>query len=154
MQLNIRGTTPAIPREEIKAAVLIMLAHLVPEDIFHEIRIDLQIMTFRGKNQVAQELEADSIYLDDDADHFRHFRLRLSNRLNYKDTLIALAHELAHIKQYALGELGPNFNEWHGELIDTKDKHYYFWPWEIEAHGLEPGLFWAYNQYLESQCST
>ena len=58
-----------------------------------------------------------------------------------------VAHEMVHVKQWAKGEMkelvSQNKTKFKGELFG--DTEYWFRPWEIEAHGIEKGLFvkWA-----------
>ena len=71
----------------------------------------------------------------------------------------ALAHEMVHAKQYAIGELmdGPNYLRvrWMGKWIKSQDeKNYWDRPWEIEAYGKETGLaesFLTDFKYLASK---
>lgn len=52
-----------------------------------------------------------------------------------------LAHEIVHIKQFAYCETNESLTRWKGSKIDPCDVDYYWHPWEIEAYGLEVGLF-------------
>ena len=57
-----------------------------------------------------------------------------------------LAHEMVHLKQFALGELRmmSRCNKWKGKKWESKSDeldNYYDSPWEIEAFGREEGLF-------------
>lgn len=68
--------------------------------------------------------------------------------------LKTLAHEMVHVKQYALRELTKNLvvsrggkvsmvSYWKGEKYKAKRKEDEYWdcPWEIEAYGREEGLY-------------
>ena len=66
--------------------------------------------------------------------------------------MTTVAHELVHVKQYVLGDLdaesfAPSAGEvlWKGDELNTNHMDYWDYPWEIEAHGRETGLFiqWA-----------
>ena len=65
----------------------------------------------------------------------------------YGNWLSTLAHEMVHVKQWATGEMKElvrqNKTRFKGELFGNTE--YWFRPWEIEAHGIEKGLFvkWA-----------
>ena len=67
-----------------------------------------------------------------------------------------IAHEMVHIKQYAKGELVDlsrcGSTRWLENVVDTST-NYWDLPWEIEAHGKEPGLFirWAEANDLGNQ---
>lgn len=54
--------------------------------------------------------------------------------------MMTLAHEMVHVKQFAMGELEENMNVWKGKRFSGKTD-YWDTPWEIEAHGREYGLW-------------
>lgn len=70
--------------------------------------------------------------------------------------LKTIAHELVHVKQIAKREFDPvlrkgNYMRWNKELIycgDEDHERYLFYPWEIEARGLEEACFYSYCQHL------
>jgi hypothetical protein len=72
-----------------------------------------------------------------------------------KQTLLAIAHEMVHVKQYAKGELKDYLKE---EKSKYKNDHIYFeslnywdYPWEIEAHGRELGLYYRFIMKLREE---
>lgn len=78
------------------------------------------------------------------------FYLDLDSNLSQRTALIALGHELVHVKQMAMGERYENGNGsilWFGMPYDTTTIDYYDLPWEIEAHGREYGL---YDRFIHS----
>jgi len=79
----------------------------------------------------------------------REFTIRLDSHGCLTKLLETLAHEMVHVKQFALGEMRDskdNFDivTWFGEEIDSGKSDYYDHPWEIEAYGREKGLFVRY----------
>lgn len=66
--------------------------------------------------------------------------IAIDSRLDIEKCLTVLAHEMVHVKQYALGQLKYTFidNEvvyyWCGKEFHTE---YYESPWELEAFGRE-----------------
>jgi hypothetical protein len=48
---------------------------------------------------------------------------------------------MTHIKQYVYGETNETLTRWKGIKIDSDNLDYWVQPWEIEAHGMESGLF-------------
>lgn len=78
----------------------------------------------------------------------RNFEIVIANDLSKKTTLLTLAHEFVHLKQYARGELFEYFykagsSRWQGKVYEEDEKNgdkYWFMPWEIEAMGYEQGL--------------
>jgi hypothetical protein len=81
----------------------------------------------------------------------RKFRITLNKHYKKKQTLITLAHEVVHLKQYAKGELTDqttrNNVRWKKREIDEQTIHYFDLPYEVEAYGREWGL---YARYMES----
>lgn len=81
----------------------------------------------------------------------------LKNEDDEEKLLTTIAHEMIHICQYADGDIvidGKNYF-WMGELYRSEHLHgkinlaeYYMFPWEVEAYGLERGM---YHSFLESE---
>ena len=92
---------------------------------------------------------------DDCEDAPRFFTININSSLSYKTSLIAIAHEMVHVKQYAKKEYknyvikkNQSLCRWHKEIIDIDKVSYWDQPWEIEAFGRELGL---YVRYMESK---
>lgn len=90
-------------------------------------------------------------------DRFRpnNFFIEMDSHMSQKGTLIALAHELTHVKQMAMGERQESWDgltmRWFGMPYDPSIVHYYDLPWEIEAHGREYGLYDRFIQSLQNR---
>lgn len=69
----------------------------------------------------------------------RQFEIELHPGIGAKEILKTLAHEMVHVKQYATGDININGTRWKGSKVDAPD--YWTEPWEIEAYGMQPGLF-------------
>jgi len=82
---------------------------------------------------------------EDDNYRPREFMIRVDANMNKRRTMITLAHEMVHAKQYARGEMRDmmrrEYTRWHKEPVDTDNTNYWDLPWEIEAHGRETGLY-------------
>lgn len=112
------------------------LSMLVPRHISHHIQIDIE---FESR-------------LDEKADGYcevtghnrrqkpREFLIQIHKNKSQRYMLMTLAHEMVHVKQYAMGELAENMNAWKGRRVHSKTD-YWDTPWEIEAHGREAGLY-------------
>ena len=84
----------------------------------------------------------------------RDFIITIDSKLNKKETLLALAHEMVHVKQYAKGEMKDIFRpvratKWFGEKYDADNMDYWEQPWEIEAYGRERGLYFKFINQLK-----
>ncbi len=82
----------------------------------------------------------------------RSFIITINPQLSRRSTLICLAHETVHVKQYAEGRMkeyaNPRYTKWLGEKVefDAEDiEAYYMAPWEIEARGYEFGLYTVFR---------
>lgn len=79
----------------------------------------------------------------------REFEIMINRGLSKEDQLVALAHELVHVKQYARGELkevlvGPTKLKWKGQFFLWEKDNYWDTPWEIEAREVAETLYKEY----------
>lgn len=71
----------------------------------------------------------------------RDFLIEIHPWIGAKEILKTLAHEMVHIKQFAYNETNDTLSRWKGVAIDSDSLDYYKHPWEIEAYGMDTGLF-------------
>ena len=87
---------------------------------------------------------------DDDRKSPRDFLITVTNKFSTLRTLVIIAHEMVHVKQYAKRELTTcgktNLSKWIGIPVDDEKMSYWDLPWEIEAHGREKGLVYQWAQ--------
>jgi hypothetical protein len=86
----------------------------------------------------------------------KFFHITLEKRLNKKELLLALAHEMVHVKQYAKGEMKDmrrpaHIVKWLGEKYEINEIDYWEQPWEIEAYGREKGLYFKFLNILREE---
>ena len=78
----------------------------------------------------------------------REFLIEINPHLGARGILETLAHEMVHVKQFALGELiwteKHTHPKWQGRKIDYDATSYWDLPYEIEAHGREKGLVYQW----------
>ena len=74
----------------------------------------------------------------------RSFKIRLRKKKSHKSLIKTLAHELVHVKQFALGEMSEFHDRWR-DGVDHKDTEYFDLPWEIEARMMEHVLYDKYK---------
>jgi hypothetical protein len=75
----------------------------------------------------------------------REFTIRLDSSINIAMMLNTLAHEMVHVKQWALGEMyqmqrRDHMHKFHNQVYDTGKLNYWDFPWEIEALGRAIGI--------------
>lgn len=85
----------------------------------------------------------------------REFNLHINPKRSVKDMLIALAHEMVHVKQYATGESRqyermPYVTKFRGVMVNTNTMDYWDLPWEIEAFGRELGLYVRFMEHWKN----
>lgn len=88
---------------------------------------------------------------EDDSHRPREFTITIDGRLGLKSMLIALAHEMVHVKQFAKSEMvdmiKANHTRWNGKMYGNakvyiyRDENYWSMPWEREARALEHELY-------------
>jgi hypothetical protein len=81
----------------------------------------------------------------------RGFVITMTSKFEIMRSLVILAHEMVHVKQYAKGELRhcgqTGCLRWNGtNTIDDGSTQYWDLPWEIEAHGREKGLVYQWAE--------
>lgn len=75
----------------------------------------------------------------------REFTIQVRKNKSKRYMMMTLAHEMVHVKQFAMGELHENMNAWKGKRLPSS-VDYWDTPWEIEAHGREYGLYSRFAQ--------
>ena len=78
----------------------------------------------------------------------REFEIELENRLDEKQYLITLFHELMHVDQRLRNRHQQRFmpkftNKWLGEII-SDDTPYDQQPWEVESFAMQEKLYEEY----------
>ncbi len=84
-------------------------------------------------------------YVDDynSSGKLREFTLEIYRDQIEEEILKTLAHELVHVRQYAVGDLNEEATLWQGRLMEV-NLAYENQPWEIEADELADTLYEEY----------
>lgn len=108
-----------------------------PENVFVDVKFRKNGYGLSGKQGMIQQTFGDQEY-----------EILLNASLPSEALLIALQHELIHLKQYFLHELTnaveAHRDNWKGQVIDTRHTTYMELPWEKQAFSLERRY---YNQW-------
>lgn len=136
MQLSIVGCPDKKHfRPYVKRAAVFYAEQLISsklrENIFLRIRFNPKIDVYG----YAQILEYNS------SRKAREFEIEIHPGIGAAEILKCLAHEMTHIKQYAYNETNETLTRWRGNRVDSDVIDYWNQPWEIEAYGMESGLF-------------
>lgn len=74
----------------------------------------------------------------------RHFVIEVNRFLNEREKIMTIAHEMVHIKQYAILDLNEEMTLWRGKSINADKIPYINQPWEKEAYRVGDKLFAEY----------
>jgi hypothetical protein len=123
-------------RPYVKQAILFYAKELMTSKMLDNIHIKV----FFNKN-------IDDVYgyasVEDrtDSGKARDFLIEMNPKIGGRMILKSLAHEMVHIKQYAYGETNDTLTQWKGMPMNANLEDYWRQPWEVEAYGIETGLF-------------
>jgi hypothetical protein len=111
--------------------------------------ISLTIQLNHPNHYKKHYLYADTDYNDEDCRKLpRNFIVTMTSRFGMLRSLVILAHEMVHVKQFALGELvwheHNKYPKWLGRHINYEHMSYWDLPYEVEAHGREKGLVYQW----------
>lgn len=136
MQLSIVGCPDKKQfRPYVKRAVIFYAEQLIKPKLLENICLRIKFNPKLDAYGYAQILEYNS------SKKAREFEIELHPGIGAAEILKCLAHEMTHIKQYVYGETNETLTRWKGIKIDSDNLDYWVQPWEIEAHGMESGLF-------------
>ena len=139
MKLSVKNAKDLELTKLIKLAAKFYSEILLDENIINDLILTITI-------QKTNAIES-GVCLTDDKDPARKFNIEIARFRKKSLMLRILAHEMVHLKQYAYNELYEHDLKtyWHGKVINLM---YWDQPWEIEAYGLENGLFAKFiNKY-------
>lgn len=151
MKISIYGKNEKLSREEIRSATKFFISKLIPTKV-----ADLLIIKIKNTDSFYNNNIIGYCYQDERFDDNQHFVVEISNKISKQKQLNTLAHELVHVKQYALGEMqdcedDANKCLWHGKLYDFDDSGDIYWesPWEIDSYGRAIGLVEMHKKYCK-----
>lgn len=146
MQLTVCGESSYISVDICRQAIRYFAHELLSKRIYKNIKIKVIFTTEGLKGGKA------SCEWVDRPRFGRSFIICVSPYIGEKLTLLSLAHEMVHVKQWATGELMDYLSNceksmWKGKVFYClKDDDYWTLPWEIEAYGREIGLYHMFEQ--------
>src|SRR5688572_15239801 len=148
-----RKLNPKISRDELKFATKFMYSLLVSPRIHNKSMI---IVESKYIDDDAWELAGETHVLKPFTARPKEFRIVLNSMYGKRQQLLSLAHELVHCKQFTKGGLGHTYESKGMTLTKWKRKYtvetkmdYFDWPWEIDAHGREYGLYKRYRNFIK-----
>lgn len=153
MRINFENV-PEERQEELRRAAAFFAGALMPQSVVSELEIDL-VFDLKTLNDGMCGNE------DDDINDPRYFTISINPALG--NPISTLAHELVHVKQYAMNEFRTKLIfadeevkfqfRWKRKIWNAQNGEdpYFDSPWEIEAFGREVGLMARYNALMMNQ---
>jgi len=141
LRIKIEGTHKKVHHKVLRSSLQWFARDLMPQ-LTTGITLELKIV----KNLVNEEQHDAAVTWLDQRIKPRRFAMEVDADLGLERTLLMLAHEMVHVKQFATGELVDYSSgktvKWQGKRMSVRDDDgYWTLPWEIEAYGRQPGLY-------------
>lgn len=146
MQILIEGKCTAISKKELRYAIKFFANMLMTKRLSDSLSIEVSYEKDRDPLS-----HASMTWLDKNV-RPKVYDIEINPNMGKRRILIALAHEMVHIKQYAKGEMKDYVSrkkfrrviQWQTKDVSC-DTFYWERPWEIEAYGRELGLYEMYK---------
>lgn len=155
MDIRIKNKPKSMKMASLKIAINLFGKKLLSKKLFEQIEVELIFVQNFNKNQKAYGI---CEWIDNN-DRPKWFEITIDKDLSEKQIIKTIAHEMVHLKQFATGQMKDMVRtpatRWEGKLYTVPDNYdlsldYWFTPWEIEAYGLENGLYVMYKRYMQS----
>ena len=139
MKILVTGCRNPLVEQELISGTRFFASELLSSKMMKHITIEIVMKSSIG------DLGNCSISYYNDWYKPREFIIELRSRRSLKNTLITLAHEMVHVKQFAKGELDPALSRWKSNKYCDKIE-YWDQPWEKEARRLQHKLLLKFEQ--------
>jgi hypothetical protein len=149
MKVLVRGKSKGVNPFLVRQALKHYSNELVENKFITQRLLDTLCLdvVFKNPSEFETNGQAGCTPVPDGPGNPKFFEIEIRNTLRRRGSLIALAHEMIHVKQYAKGELYDYdklaSTRWRDMRIENSrtDAAEFFKPWEIEANGLEYALY-------------
>ena len=112
---------------------------------FYEIGDSKSTLTVKLISGVDEKVEATADRLKNKRYEIRLARAQIENTLDA--VLLALFHEMTHVKQFIKNDFNLNSAKWEGKTFKLDNpSDYWFSPWEMEARAMERALVFFYDK--------
>lgn len=147
MKISVRGKNTKLSRNEARYATDWMARLIMSNKLLNNISIQVEFAPEEGNKGSTECLDEDY--------RPRDFKIMIDPELSRRNQLTTLAHELVHVKQFAMGEMRytKDFDliKWYKQSIHSEKTEYWDLPWEIEAFGREWGMYIRYVGHLDKE---
>jgi hypothetical protein len=149
VKLRVTAKPDKMSRKELRYATKFMASKLMTKRMLKSLSIHVKDCKHNNFHGVCDQVDA------------KHYRIELNTKLSRGALIDTLAHELAHVKQYARKELsdvqrGNGIARWKQKRYSIKQLNDEYWllPWEVEAHGYGICLSVLYKKHLSDNIVT
>jgi hypothetical protein len=143
MKIKIKGMPDKSTRKLCKEAIRYYGNELLSSRLSKNITVDVIFEVLPSPIKAMCQWQ-------DDNHRCREFVILIHKKLNKKQTLITLAHEMVHVKQYATGELKDYLRtesvRWQNKVFSLDKVKYWSSPWEKEAYKKDETLYEAFKK--------
>lgn len=141
MRITFSGKSSKLDKKIARAALHYYADYLIKKHDDIDLFVDFEAGYKKNTGDLAE-------CVDEGLDNM--YTITIEPTLSKKATLMALAHEMVHIKQYYNNELDYiHRKKVHRYKKNDYPEHMKYWdrPWEIEAFGREYGLYYQFVQH-------
>lgn len=143
MEIRFEGCgTPEMIQHLTQAANLFG-KELLPPKLQRFVEVDIIIRSNMREHGICTPIEWNTLNKP------RVFEVELRKKKSIKSMISTLAHEMVHVKQYAICEMNEYDTMWRGKKINTRKLDYYNLPWEEEAYSREKDLLNLYKKHYQ-----
>lgn len=149
MKIRLYNPPEKLGSDKIKRAVEFFAEMLMSKRMCNTLSVVVKF----SKTHRQENFEDGCCTWEDDNVRPKEFTIILHSYKSEHKVLTTLAHEMVHVKQFATGELkdlmaNAHLISWKGSRFDTRNIDYWDYPWEIDAHGRELGLYTRFKEKL------
>jgi hypothetical protein len=150
MKINISGKLTGLSKKEARFATRFFADMLMSDRLIKNLYINIKFRAMDQDHPGGECTWADTNFRP------KEYDIEVANNFSRRSQLLSLAHEMVHVKQFAIGELMDytsskyaNHSKWRNVAYNYAKIDYYDHPWEIEAYGRELGLYVRYKKHLK-----
>lgn len=150
MKLRVIGAANPTLRRDLRSIAKAVIDDLVRPGIAENLQITINIKNSNMEGALGYCLPRERNHLP------RNFLIELYGKVNKKQLMQTLVHELVHVKQFAHNELKfyrmSSCSRWE-DIVIGEETDYWDQPWEVEARAFEKPLFdvWVLKNNLNDK---
>jgi hypothetical protein len=144
MKTSIRGKNTRLSKRQVRDVMGVFASFLLSKRLAKNIYVEV-FFSDLSKNDWGYCCPTDFDY-----PNHREFEIIINSNLSKINQLKTLAHEMMHLRQYAVGDLKQYKDEkyrWLGKKVQMTEADYDKMPWEVQAYLAEEPMVSLYKKY-------